>query len=419
MKLAIYLAIRSMWADKGTSLLLTASVVVAVSVFLVLSSLLFGFQQEFITKTVGVSPHVRITSEVAEQPLQPANRAPADPNSLQAVLHSRGPDRPDKIRGDKDIISQIKSQDSVIAVAPNLTTNVIIRSGAISYPAVLYGCLPDAENDITGLYDKAVKGAVQELKTRDKALAIGRGIAGKLGVDVGDTLRLTARDGSAYLFRIVAVVNTGITSQDNARLWANLRDVQTVANQTDEITSISIKLKDYNQAQQYAASYSKLYGYRAESWQEANSNMLDLFKIIFANIYFVLAGLLLAAGFGIYNIFGMTIINRRREIAIMQAMGIDRTTLGWNYLFQGLLVGLAGVFAGLVLGQLGIMWVETIEITTQNQYQPMDVKGFTMLQQWWLYAGSGGIGLVLSLVSAFLPAWRAGALHPVDVIREG
>ena len=414
--LSIYLGLRSTQANLRTTSIVVSSIALAVGVFLAMSSLLFGFRGEFIAKTVNASAHIRLTTESSEVRLQPVYQT--ERWSLAAIDHIKPPDLPDKIRGAGEILVRLREHPEVTAVSPALTTNVILRYGAVSYPATILGILPDAENTMTGLYEKAVTGNVAELKSQDKGLAMGATIAQKLGVEVGNTIRLTARDGNGYLFRIVAIVRTGITSQDSSRLWVNLKDAQTVAGQYNEITEIGIKIKDYEQAEPLSLSLGQTFGYRAESWQETNSNILGLLVIIFANIFFVLGGLILAAGFGIYNVFSMSVIDRRRDLAIMRTMGVTRNTLVQTFLAQGTVVGIIGGLIGLAIGQLIIEVLAGIKFSTASGQRPVDGDGFTMLQAGWLYASVFGLGMLLAVGSAILPAYRAGGLNPVDVVRE-
>lgn len=417
MKLSLYIGLRSLQANLRTSAIVTGSISLAVGVVLVMSSLLFGFRNEFIAKTVNASAHVRITTETISEHPQPA--LISNHWVLASVEHVKPPDVPDKIRGAHEIIARLNSISDVTAISPGISSNVILRYGAISYPATILGIQPDAENALTGLYDKAVSGNVHDLKTQDKGLAMGKTIAQKLGIEVGNTVRMTARDGNSYLFRVVAVVSTGVTSLDSSRLWVNLKDAQTIAGQYNEITDIGIKIKDYEQAEPFADMLGEMFGYKAEAWQETNSNILSLLIIIFANIFFVLGGLILAAGFGIFNVFSMSVIDRQRDIAIMLTMGIQRKTLVQSFLVQGSAVGLIGGLLGLVFGQLLIEWLSTISFATASEQRPVTGGGFVMLEAWWLYASVFSLGLLLSVGSAILPAYRAGGVNPVDVIRGG
>ena len=231
-------------------------------------------------------------------------------------------------------------------------------------------------------------------------------------------VKLVVRNGSSFDFRVVAIVETGISSQDDSKLWVILKDAQILANQYNEITDIGVKLQDYEIAENYAESFAKKFGYKTESWQIANSNILSLLVIIFANIYFVLGGLLLAAAFGIYNVFSMSVINRRRDLAIMQALGLTNAQISWGFFYQGITVGIIGGILGLLLGQLLIEFFSTLTFS-QTGDNLLSARGFVMLRAWWLYASCFFTGILLAVISAILPSYRAGTVDPVEVIREG
>ena len=417
MNLPLYLGIRSVRANLRTSLIVTASITLAVGVVLTMSSLLFGFREEFISKTVNASAHIRITTELGETRQQPALLSSG--HSLTSLENVKPPNQPEKIRGHAEIIASLRRTPEVVAISPGISTNVILRYGAISYPATALGIVPEQEDKLTGLNAKAIEGNVGNLKTQDKGLVMGKVIAEKMGLEVGNTIGLTARDGNSYLFRLVAIVSTGVTSIDSTRLWINLKDAQTIAGRYNEISEIGLKIENYETAEPFAAQLGARYAYRAEPWQETNANILGLLVIIFANIYFVLGGLILAAGFGIFNVFSMSVIDRQRDLAILQAIGVGRNLLMQSFLIQGAMVGLIGSLAGLLLGQILIVWLASLSFGSAADQRTVSGSGFNMLRSWWLYAGSFGLGMLLSLISALLPAWRAGKVNPVEVIRGG
>jgi len=406
-----------MLATLRTTVIVTGSVALAVGVVLVISSLLFGFRNEFISKTVNASAHVRITSESFHPKEQPAFSV--NSWTLRSIDNVKPPDLPDKIRGAQQIIAFLRNSPDVTSVSPSISSNVILRYGAISYPATIYGILPDEENALTSIYDNAVEGNPQDLKTQDKGIAIGKTIAQKMGLEIGNTLRMTSRDGTSYLFRIVSILSTGVSSLDSTRIWMSLKDAQTVAAQYNEITEIGIKIKDFEQAESFAERLGRTFDYRAEPWQETNSNILGLLVIIFANMFFVLGGLIVAAGFGIFNVFAMSVLDRQRDLAILRAMGVSPETVVQSFLVQGLVVGLLGGILGLVLGQISIEWLASLTLTQVSDQRPVSGNGFTLLRAWWLYLSAFGLGLFLAVGSAILPAYRAGKLNPVDVIRGG
>jgi ABC-type lipoprotein release transport system permease subunit len=80
-------------------------------------------------------------------------------------------------------------------------------------------------------------------------------------------VKLVVRDGSSFDFHVVAIIDTGISSKNDSKLWVILKDAQILANQYNEITDIGVKLTDYETAEAYAESFGKKFGYKTESWQ--------------------------------------------------------------------------------------------------------------------------------------------------------
>ena len=88
-----------------------------------------------------------------------------------------------------------------------------------------------------------------------------------------------------------------------------------------------------------------------------------------------LGGLIFAAGFGIFNVFSMSVIDRQRDLAILQAIGVDRKLLMQSFLIQGAAVGLIGSLAGLLLGQILIEWLASLSFGTADEQRPVSGSG--------------------------------------------
>ncbi len=269
MNLSVYIGYRALRANYKTTLVLTASVTMTVAVILVMSSLLVGFRNEFISKTVNATAHVRITSEELDKYAQPAFLISDSGDGVKNVQHIKPTQQYNKIRNSYLIMKELGITTGVMAVSPTLTTNVLIKYGSIIYPASVYGMLPDSEDKMTDLYSKAIAGRVQDLKTQDKGIVVGKIIATKLGLELGNLVKLVVRDGSSFDFHVVAIIDTGISSQNDSKLWVILKDAQILANQYNEITDIGVKLTDYETAEAYAESFGKKFGYKTESSQVA------------------------------------------------------------------------------------------------------------------------------------------------------
>jgi lipoprotein-releasing system permease protein len=120
------------------------------------------------------------------------------------------------------------------------------------------------------------------------------------------------------------------------------------------------------------------------------------------------------AAFGIYNTISTIVMEKTRDIAIMKAMGFHARDLKRIFLLEGLIVGVIGSALGVLLGLVLMRVLGNVAI------RPPGVSEVVHLPVWWgaeQYALAVTFALLSCLAASYLPARRAGAVHPVDILR--
>jgi lipoprotein-releasing system permease protein len=131
-------------------------------------------------------------------------------------------------------------------------------------------------------------------------------------------------------------------------------------------------------------------------------------------MYSVVSAILGVASFGIYNTLSTIVMEKTRDIAIMKSMGFHARDVRSIFLLEGLIVGAVGSAFGLVCG-VGLMKILS-EITLKLPGGTEVVN----LPVWWgpeQYALAAAFALASCIAAAYLPARRAGRVHPVDILR--
>ncbi|OJV52345.1 MAG: hypothetical protein BGO31_05815 [Bacteroidetes bacterium 43-16] len=125
---------------------------------------------------------------------------------------------------------------------------------------------------------------------------------------------------------------------------------------------------------------------------------------------------LLVAGFGIVNTMLMSILERKREIGIMKAVGGKNRDIRMIFFFEAGFIGLVGALGGIALGY-GLTRIANLIVN--NQYIK-DADEFVDLFSfpWWLVGGSIVFSIVISLLAGLYPAIRASSIHPIDALRQ-
>ncbi len=183
---------------------------------------------------------------------------------------------------------------------------------------------------------------------------------------------------------------------------------------TPAYAALTVRVKDSGQVQQVEDSIKKM-GFGAMSIQDAMRSLRQGFAVfdIFLGVFGSLA--LAVASIGIVNTLVMAILERRREIGIMKAIGASDADVKRVFFAEAGAMGLTGGGVGVLLG-----WLigRVINVGT-NMY--LARQGASSVEiwyvSWWLVVGALGFSVAVSLLAGWYPASRASRLDPVEALR--
>ena len=233
--------------------------------------------------------------------------------------------------------------------------------------------------------------------------------------------------------RIVGIIETapyaGLTGSSNSRVFipvalaeklrpvlpSSLRDLMQ-GTQPSETTYqalvVRVSTPTYVPATQEAI---RKIGFRTFSLLDATRQLrrvfavLDIFLAIFGSVALIVASL------GIVNTLVMSVLERRREIGILKALGASDADVKRLFFAEAGAMGIAGGLLGVALGWLigrGINFATGIYLARQDL-----PRESILLLPWWLGAGAIVFSIVVSLLSGLYPAARAAKLDPVQALR--
>jgi lipoprotein-releasing system permease protein len=258
-------------------------------------------------------------------------------------------------------------------------------------------------------------GRLEDLLANRDGIIVGKGLARKLNVTVGDRLVITTPEGFTRMLKIVGIFQMGLGVVDNVRTYANLSLVQTLMQQNQSyITDINVKLRDRTQAKALAGELQKVVPYKLEDWETANATFLTGNKIRDIIAYSVSVTLLIVAGFGIYNILNMTIYNKMKDIAILKAMGFAGGDVRSIFMIQSLAIGFGGSLLGLVIGY---------SLSLLISKAPFDGGDFISLDHFPVdfnpsfYLIGIVFGVLTTAFAGYMPSRKAAHIDPIEILR--
>ena len=359
---------------------------------------------------------------------------------------------------DEDAKEELEKLPNVIEVYPQIRFYTEVRYNNKPYATVVAGMPDSAKN--SGAFDGmqgnffSSSGADEAILQIEFAKELSENPSSLIGRDL--TLRYaerqpipaTASDAAANSgdssggfsvvpkeqhLKIIGIVETepaaGYGGIGNARLLMplqtastlraaqvnDLRDIVRGNNTTKTVyPSVSVRVKSPSQVEALESSIKNM-GFNAFSLLDASKSLRTFFSV-FDMLLGIFGSLALAvATLGIVNTLVMAILERRREIGVLKALGAADSDVQQLFFVEagvmGLLGGIFGVGFGWMLGRV-ITFGTNAYLRRQN-LNPIELS----YVPWWLIVTGLIFAVIVSLVAGLYPASRAAKLNPVDALR--
>jgi lipoprotein-releasing system permease protein len=410
-RVALSIAFAQLANRRRQTLVSVLGVSLGVGFFIATSSVMPGPEQDFTQRLVDNAPHITIKDEFRHPAMQPVFAT--YPQGAISLLRTKPREY---LRGIKNYgakVEELTQRPGVIAEAAP-TGQVIVRYANKDVSASVAGIDPDKEKFLTQVESDMLEGSLDRLRTTADGIVIGSGMSAKLGLNMDDIATVVTPSGLVKRMKIVGIFHAGNLLLDEGQTYVLLKNAQVLLDKPFIANQIRIKIPNPDDAETFAASLENRWGYRSESWQEGNRDLLGLFIIRNAITYSIVSAIMIVAAFGIFNIISTVVMEKRRDIAIMMSMGFRGFDIQTIFLIQGVLVGILGMLLGWTIG-LGLLeLVSMVEFTVPGMTKQ---QGFVLDRSFRPYAIGGTFALVSAVAAAWYPARRAAQVKPVDIIR--
>lgn len=385
------------------------SVTFGVGLFIFMKGFVGGVNSQQADLVFASTAHIHIFNEVNTQ------IAPLVQTDTHQVVHLRNPKAIQYTEGIKNadqIISDISANPAFVGLTTQINLNGTFSNGSIRVSGLISGVEVEQEDALFGMQTYTTEGDWNKLDNSNNYVVVGRGVARKLNVTIGNTITLTTIDNVSKQFVLVGVVFTGMAATDDRKVYIRKNAALQLAGKNRSYASdIQIMLHDYEQAEKVAEPLKSQVNYKVESWQESNQQLVTantLRKMISTVVPLVL---IIVAGFGIYNIMSMTVNEKIKDIAILKALGFSGKDIVEIFVTQAAIIGVVGGIGGNLLG----FTISTIMSKLPISMGVSDHLKILFEPQTYLLATM--IGLVVTLLAGFFPARKAASVDPVQIIR--
>lgn len=414
----IFLAFKYLIERKRQTFLTLMGVFFGTVAYVSVSGFFLGFQGFMVEQLVNTSAMIHIQARedyIAEHQLD----LNFYPEGFSYVFWRAPPARAVgylEVQDPQGWYDRLSADPRVIAFSPIITAPVIFTLGPIFQAANLIGCDPIAESKVISVAYFMVEGSFSDIAAGGNRVILGDELMRRLGAGLNQIVQVSLGNGPSTSFQVVGHFSTGSRGID-LMAYGNLNDVQRINLSPNRVTEISVRIEDYSQSNAIATGWAKNAPELIESWDMQNQNILSVFAIQTALRFLMILSILIVAGFGIYNVLNMTVIQKRQDIAILRSMGYDGFDIVMLFFSQGLIVGICGAVLGIIVGYFVCIYLQTLSFMNVTPTNPTGHLHISLSAS--IYIQAAFMAVFSASLASILPARAAGKLTPIDVIREG
>ena len=389
------------------TLLSVAGVVIGVMALIIVIAVMSGFENDIKQRILGVESHI--------------------------VLFHRG----GQIHDYQQIVKQVEQMKPVVSALPFVMTQVMLRSASGVTGGILRGIDPEraaASMEIFrtfGSLDEKLtyRGQDADKTGKPPGIILGKELAAQLRVREGDILYLVLSMGAlspvghmpaVKRFEVTGVFEAGMHDFDSAFAFVHLTEAQRILHMEGAVSGIDIRVNDIYKARQIAESIVSRLGYPfyARDWISMNQNLFAALKLEKVVMFIILTLIVLVAAFNIASSLVMIVMNKRKEIGILKAMGATGKSIRRIFVLEGMLIGGVGTMLGVCLGVIACLLLKRyqfIELSPDVYY----ITTLPVQLEWLDVSAIAGAALLICYLSTLYPAAQASSVNPVEAIRYG
>lgn len=385
----------------GFSLL---GIALGVATLIVVLSVMNGFRAELLGRILGLNGHILVQGVAA--PLEDYD----------------------------DLSARIAAVGGVVRASPIIEGQVMATSQRFASGALVRGMRPADMMSHEVLADGIIAGSLESLDPRND-IVVGRRLANRLGVGLGDPVTLISPQGTSTpvgtvprsrTYRMAAIFDVGMFEYDSTFIFMPLEAAQIYFRQRDSVTAVEVILDDpdaVNQARETLFPFTSGRE-RLTDWQQVNSSYFNALQVERNVMFLILTLIILVAAFNIISSLIMLVKDKGRDIAILRTMGATRGSVMRIFFLAGASIGIVGTLSGLALGvafadNIATLqrWLEGLTGTNLFAAEVYFLSQLPAEIDWSEVTAVVLMGLGLSLLATIYPSWRAARLDPVEALR--
>ncbi|MCK9503572.1 MAG: lipoprotein-releasing ABC transporter permease subunit [Porticoccaceae bacterium] len=383
-----------------------AAMTLGVAALIIVLSVMNGFDREIKERILNVVPHITLTFAKPRADWQGGEKA-------------------------------IDGLAGVVDISPFVDGQAMLSAQGQLQGISLQGIDPGGGGIVETLRENMLSGSLDNLRPGDYGVVLGSLLARSLNVVSGDEVLLTLPQMTltpvgvfprVKNLRVVGVYQVG-AQVDTGIALVHVADAQKLLRLGNGYEGLRISVADpFNLNDQVAAlatvADSPGEGGTITTWQQAMKTLFAAIKMEKTVVGLLLCVIIAVAGFNIVASLVLMVASKRKDIAVLRAMGATSATVTGIFRVQGTVAGISGVALGVVAGcliawKLGVIVNAIEKLIGKTLFDP-EVYFISQLPSvllWQDVAIIAGFGVLISILATLYPAYRAGQVSPSEVLR--
>ena len=383
-------------------------IALGVATLIVVTSVMSGFQQELVSRILGINGDITIDAYAGQQ-----------------------------IDDYQPLVARIRTIHDVVSVTPRIDGQVLLTTdNGGARGGLVRGMTLEDLRALHPVSNNVVAGSLANF-AGDNAIAIGIGLAQSYQLRIGDPLTLISPQGAATAFgtiprvrayKVVAIFDAGLSDYNNSVVFMPLPAAQAFFQKPGAVTGIEVRLTNPELAPLLMPELAQaLAGRRvlARDWLHANDTIVSVLQVQKDTMFIVLGMIVLVAAFNVVSSLIMLVKDKRGDIAVLRTLGASAGAVLRIFVMCGAFVGVVGTLLGTAIGVAfcrNIVVIQhAVEHITGGQVFDSQVFQLTLLPNsidWGDVGRVVALGLALSLLATIYPSWRAARTDPVEALRH-
>ena len=376
-------------------------ITVGVAALIVVLSVFNGFNGVVTQVLVGFDPHIRIE--------------PAKGKSMQVT---------------DSLTNFLMRDDRIAAMAPYIANKALLMTPRVNRVVLVKGVVDSLAGRVSGVAQRTILGRfLLNDSSGLPGIVLGLTLADRLETPLGSEITVVSPVGADAMMtqfseplmktcRVVGIYESNNKDYDAHYAYVSLNTARALFQFPRSVSGVEMRLHNIEDADAVQRSLQAELGggYQVSTWYDLHKDLYSVMKIERWTAYIILCLIVGVATFNVLGSLTMGVIEKRRDIGVLKALGATRSSITRLFMFEGILVGLIGTIMGAIIG-LVVCYLQI-----RFHFFPLDptvyiIPAIPVEVRWTDFVAVSMASMLLSTLASLYPARRAARLLPVEAIR--